>query len=120
MSDKHGKHSKPITGPSFVIAAYRPKTGKLHDLRELVRSHVPRLRELGLATDSVSHLLEAADGTLLEVFEWVSAEAVSTAHEHPEVLVLWEQFASLCDHVSPASVPECAELFPHFKPLASV
>jgi len=63
-----------------VIVAYRPKAGKADALRKLVDTHVDRLREQGLATERRPIILQAVDGTLLELFEWMSPEAIRQAH----------------------------------------
>lgn len=74
-----------------VIVAFRPKEGQEGRLLELARGHAPRLRELGLATDREATIMRAADGTLVEVFEWREG-AIERAHEHPEVLAMWAEF----------------------------
>ena len=50
-------------------------------LADLVRGHVPALRALGLATDRAPYAMRAADGTLVEVFEWASAAAIEAARQ---------------------------------------
>lgn len=52
-----------------VIAAYRPKHGCADQLVALCREHVPLLRSEGLATSRPGMTMQAADGTLVEVFE---------------------------------------------------
>ena len=56
--------------PVMVIVAYRPRAGKEALLLELTRQHLPVLRAQGLATDRPSSVMRAADGTIVEVFEW--------------------------------------------------
>lgn len=101
-----------------VIACYRPKPGRRDVLRALVRTHVPTLRSVGLATDRVPITMEAQDGTILEVFEWTSAEAIRSAHDHPVVAQLWEEFGAVCDYVPVGQVPEAAQMFAEFTPVA--
>jgi len=36
--------------------------------------------------------MRTADGTIVEIFEWVSLEAIAGAHENPAVLDLWKRF----------------------------
>lgn len=98
-----------------VIALYRPKPGSEAALQELVETHVPRLRELGLATDRPVQLLRAGDGTLLEIFDWRDAAAVETAHSHPEVMKLWEAFGAVCEYATLGSLAESGQPFPHFE-----
>ena len=99
----------------LVIACYRPKPGQDAALRACVRDHVPTLRKLGLATSRPTVLLRAADGTLLELFEWTSAEAVERAHHDPAVGVIWGKFFEICDCVKLSDLAEAAEMFPHFE-----
>jgi hypothetical protein len=54
----------------LVIVAYKPKPGKEAELLALSHEHVPYLRSLGLATDRPHIVAAAADGTIVEVFEW--------------------------------------------------
>jgi hypothetical protein len=101
----------------IVIACYRPKPGRQDALRELLRTHVARLRGLGLVTARPPIAMEAGDGTCVEVFEWVSAEAIQSAHTNPEVLKMWGEFGQACDYVPLTQVPEAANLFSEFTPL---
>jgi hypothetical protein len=98
-----------------VIAAYRPKPGQATELLALVREHLPILRKQGLATEAPPVVLRATDGTLLEIFDWVSEEAVARAHESPEVLALWERFGAACDYVKLGELTEATKLFPDFE-----
>lgn len=98
----------------IVIVGYRPKAGKAAELKQLLSSHVDRLRNLGLATERESICMEAADGTLLEVFEWQSAEAIQAAHEHEDVQTMWAEFAAVCDYIPVGDVAEAAALFSEF------
>jgi len=101
----------------IVIACYRPKPGKDEELRELTRSHVAILREQGLATSRPAIAMTAADGTVIEVFEWTSAEAIAGAHSNAVVLALWEKYAAVCDFVPVAQVPGTSTLFTDYSPL---
>jgi len=101
----------------LVIACYRPKPGKDAELLELVRGHVPALRAQGLATDRPATAMRAADGTIVEVFEWRSAEAVERAHHDPVVQRLWERFMQVSDIGTLSALPGADQPFPHFEPL---
>ncbi len=101
----------------MVIVAYRPRPGKEAQLLELTKEHVPILRREGLATDRPAYAMCADDGTIIEVFEWKSQEAIDTAHTNPEVLKLWGRFAEVCEYVPLATVKECGELFAGFDPI---
>jgi hypothetical protein len=101
----------------MVIACYRPKPGQQDALRTLMRGHVATLRSAGLVTDRAPIAMEAADGTIVEVFEWKSAEAIEAAHSHPVVLKMWEQYGAVCDYIPVSQVPEASQMFSGFTPL---
>ena len=101
----------------IVIACYKPKPDRDAALRALVASHVPALRAEGLITDRAPILMEAGDGTLIEVFEWRSTEAIRAAHANPRVLAIWDRLAQVCDYVPVGTVPEAAVPFSEFTPM---
>jgi quinol monooxygenase YgiN len=100
----------------IVIAAYRPKPGKAGALKRLMREHLPTLRAQSLVTDRPSIMMEAGDGTIIEVFEWASREAMEAAHTNPAVLQMWEEYAQVCDYVPVGQVEEASQLFSEFTP----
>mgnify|MGYP001793403273 CR=1 FL=1 len=100
-----------------VIVAYRPKPGKEQELLALVRSRVPTLRKEGLVADRAPVLMRAKDGTLIEVSEWKSREAIDAAHKNPTVLAMWDKFFAVCDCVPLKAVSETGEMFAGFEPL---
>jgi catechol 2,3-dioxygenase-like lactoylglutathione lyase family enzyme len=100
--------------PRPVIACYKPKAGQEAVLLDLVRRHVPELRRLGLATERAPMSMRAADGTLVEVFEWASAQAIADAHEHPEVHKMWAAFGAACEYVKLSQLAEAQQLFAEF------
>src|SRR5438270_371709 len=75
-----------------VIVAYRPKPGHEAELLDLVRSRVPTLRNEDLVTDRVPVIVRARNGTIVEVSEWKSGEAIEAAHRNPRVLAMWDKF----------------------------
>ena len=99
----------------MVIALFRPKPGKAPDLLACMRDHLPVLRAQGLATNRPSVVLRASDGTLLEVFEWVSQAAIDAAHTNPAVLALWQRYAACCDYITLNDLAEAKSLFPGFE-----
>jgi len=101
----------------LVIACFVPKAGRESDLQELSRSHVPRLRAEGLATDREPIIAVAADGTVIEVFEWVSEEAIATAHQNAAVRVMWDEYEDVCTYLPLVQLPEAAGLFAEFDAL---
>jgi len=101
----------------IVIVAYKPKTGKAPALKELAKTHIPRLKTEGLVTGREPVIMETADGTIIEVFEWLSAEAIQTAHQNAAVQQMWTEYAEVCDYVPLNSLNETKELFAGFAPV---
>jgi quinol monooxygenase YgiN len=102
---------------SIVVACYRPRPGCEEALAELVRNHLPPLRAEALVTERAPVVMRAADGTIVEVFEWRSPEAIASAHKNPVVLDLWKRFEAVCSYETPSNVEEFKNLFSHFEPL---
>ena len=100
-----------------VIVAYRPKLGKANKTVELVRSRVPTLRNEGLVTDRTPTIMRARDGTIIEVSEWKSHEAIDAAHKNPNVLAMWNKFFAICDCIPLKTLAEAEEMFAGFEPL---
>jgi mevalonate pyrophosphate decarboxylase len=101
----------------ITIACYRPKPGKAEGLKELMKTHLLRLRAEGLVTGRESIIMEAADGTIVEVFEWLSHQAIQNAHTNPAVLKMWGEYGEVCDYVNLNSIAESADMFAGFKPV---
>ena len=99
----------------MVMALFRPKPGKEADLMACMRDHLPVLRAQGLATDRATTILRARDGTLVEIFEWMSQAAIDAAHTNPEVGKLWARYEQCCDYVTLADLREAKEMFPGFE-----
>ena len=97
-----------------VIVAYKPKAGKSRELEAAVPKHCRVLREEALITDRQPVVMMAVDGTIIEVFEWRSAEAIAAAHVNPRVGALWSAFGAACDYVPLATVAEAKQLFAEF------
>lgn len=107
-----------MTERPTVIAIYRPKPGQAEALLDLVRRHVPLLREAGLATAAEVVLLQSRkDGCLLELFEWTTEDAPTKAHGHPQVGPYWEAMAAVSDFETLASLEEAGQPFAHFNRL---
>jgi hypothetical protein len=102
---------------SIVIVAYKPKPGKAEVLKALTKTHVPRLKKEGLVTDREAIMMKAADGTIIEVFEWLSDEAIQKAHSNPEVLKMWGEYAEVCDYVPLNTLSESNMMFAGFVPV---
>lgn len=100
-----------------MIACYRPKPGQEKALERLIEKHVPVLQREGLASNRKPVIMRAADGTVVEVFGWKSAEAIQKAHSHPVVLTMWEEFEAVCEYHTLSSLAEANQPFPEFTPL---
>jgi hypothetical protein len=100
-----------------VIAVYRPREGKEAQLLEVVKEHMPILRGQGLVTDRPSVAMQAKDGTIVEVFEWRSREAIEEAHNNDVVREMWGRFDEACECKSLSNLEECQDLFPLFEPV---
>ncbi len=102
---------------SIAVACYKPRPGCDQALLALVRNHLPPLRAEGLVTDRAPIVMRTADGTIVEVFEWVSQEAIAGAHSNPVVLDLWKQFQAVCFYETPSNLEEFQRMFAHFEPV---
>lgn len=98
-----------------VIAVYKPRAGKQRDLEAVVARHWPVLRAQGLVTDRAPFIMRAGDGTIIEVFEWRSPEAIERAHRDTVVQELWADFGKACEFVPIADVPEAKAMFSEFE-----
>jgi|SRR3569833_1001669 len=101
-------------GTVLAIATYRPKPGNEEAFMELVEKHLPALRSLGLATDKESYLAKGKDGTIIEVFEWTSINAIRAAHQHPAISVIWEKMIMIGEFPPLATLDETQRAFPGF------
>lgn len=99
------------------MACYKPRPGCQEALLELVRNHLPPLRAQGLVTERAPMVMRTADGTIIEIFEWVSKEAVAGAHSNPAVLDLWKRFEAVSWYEAPCNLPEFQNMFQHFDPI---
>lgn len=104
-----------MEGTILAFASYKPKQGQEANLMELVEKHLPKLRELGLVTNRDNYVAKSSDGRIIEVFEWVSSDAVSAAHQHPAISDIWEKMAQIADFLPMNSLPEGNESFVDFE-----
>ena len=61
----------------------------------------------------------APDGTLLEIFEWISSKAADEAHQHPSIRTMWNKLATVADFVPLSAVQEAGKAFSHFEALSA-
>ncbi|MDB5231346.1 MAG: hypothetical protein JWN76_2151 [Chitinophagaceae bacterium] len=108
---------KKITteGTILAFASYKPKPGQEEALMELVNKHLPALRELGLATGRDNYIAKSNDGRIIEVFEWVSGNAVNAAHQHPAICDIWEKMTLIADFLPMNTLPEGNRPFVDFE-----
>lgn len=99
----------------MVIAGYRPKPGLQAALEAVVARHWDTLRREALVSERPSHRMRAADGTIVEVFEWLSTQSIERAHNNAAVQALWSEFAAVCDFVPVGQLPEAGRLFSEFE-----
>jgi hypothetical protein len=99
----------------ITIAVYRPKKGSETALARLVRDHMALLSKENLITAREPVVMKAADGTIIEIFEWKSAEAIQAAHHNVAVGKLWSEFGEVCDYLPPVAVGEFHNMFAEFE-----
>jgi hypothetical protein len=68
-------------------------------------------------TDRKAIIREAAYGTVIEVFEWLSQEAINNAHQNLAVLQMWAEYAEVCECVQPNTLAEDNNMFAAFTPI---
>ncbi len=101
----------------IVIVGYKPFPGKEKDLDLLMKKHVETLRQEGLATLREPVLMRAGDGTVVEVFEWKSADAIAAAHSNPAVQKMWQSFGEICSFTPLSQLKEASDMFAEFNPI---
>lgn len=99
--------------PETVICTYRVQASQEQRFVDLLARHWRTLRELEFVTDEESMVfrsLEEDAPTYVEIFTWV-AGGFDRAHEHPDVLAIWEAMDPLLE--DRAGQPRWQ--FPHFE-----
>jgi len=84
-----------------VICHYRVAEGNEEAFEVLLRKHWPVLHELELVSDDPPLHFKGKEQDngmpiYFEIFDWLDG-AVERAHEHPEVLAIWEPMDKLCE-----------------------
>jgi hypothetical protein len=95
-----------------VICTYRVRPADEGRFVDLLGRHWRTLRDLEFVTDEVSLVFRGLDGglTYVEIFTWVEG-GFDQAHEHPEVLAIWEPMEPLLEERDGQPRWE----FPHFE-----
>ena len=106
-----------MTRSETVICLYRVKPGNEDEFLRLLERHWPTLRTLGLATDDPPQHYrgteQSGEPLFVEIFQWASADAAGVAHEHPEVMAIWEPMDKLTEQRDGRPNME----FPHVHPI---
>jgi hypothetical protein len=98
-----------------VICTYRVRADAEEQFVELLARHWHTLHDLGFVTDDEALVFRGTDGglTYVEIFTWVEG-GFSQAHEHPDVLAIWEPMDPLLEDRDGHPKWE----FPHFEQVA--
>jgi len=82
-----------------VVCTYRVRADAEREFSGLLGRHWPTLHDLGFVTDDAPLLLRRDDAggpTYVEIFTWVE-NGFELAHEHPDVLAIWEPMDPLLE-----------------------
>jgi hypothetical protein len=95
-----------------VICTYRVRPDSEDRFVELVGRHWRTLHELGFVTDEPELVFRGLEGrpTYVKIFTWVEG-GFGQAHEHPDVLAIWEAMDPLLEERD--GLPRWE--FPHFE-----
>ena len=96
-----------------VICTYRVRPNREESFQALLADHWSTLHALGLVTDSKAIIFRNVDDppTYVEIFTWVEG-GFEQAHEHPDVLAIWESMEPLMEKRE--GLPRWE--FPHYVP----
>ncbi len=87
--------------PETVLCQYRVAPDGEAAFRKLLERHWPTLHKLDVVTDEPAVIYRGADERdrpfFVEIFHWKSRKALEIAHEHPDVLAIWEPMDGLCE-----------------------
>ncbi len=81
-----------------------------------MKKHLDILAADDLITDRPGYVMRAVDGSIVEVFEWRSAEAMANANA--AVGALWAEFGAACDYTPLARLKESQQMFAEFDAIA--
>lgn len=97
-----------------VICTYRVRAEAEAEFCRLLARHWQTLHELGFVTDDEALAFRRLDEpTYVEVFTWVDG-GYDQAHEHPDVLAIWEPMEPLLEDRGGQPKWE----FPHYQQVA--
>jgi hypothetical protein len=91
------KADRPVT----YLCRYTPKKGKEKAFLALINKHYPAVKKAGLATAQKPIAWRGKDKKgktfFMEIFQWKSVKALSSAHNLPDVMKVWEPMGSLSE-----------------------
>jgi hypothetical protein len=61
--------------------------------------------------------MKSADGTIIEIFEWKSVEAIAAAHQNPVWQAMSAKNIEVCDYISLEDLIESKNMFAEFDPV---
>ena len=84
--------------PILTLVTYQARPGSEEELAGVLRTHVARLRELGLIADRPYFAAARPEkpGMFVESFWWSHEGAEALAHDHSEVQEMWMRVEDLC------------------------
>ena len=86
---------------NVVVCHFRVIPGKEEEFLEIQREHDRTIRKLDLVTDEPSVIYRGEDPKgrpfLYKIFEWKSPAALAAAHDHPELMMIWERMEHYCE-----------------------
>ena len=104
-----------------VIAAYRAKQERMNDLLEILKAKRKFMLDAGYYSPRAPITMASMKDPdlVIEVFEWTSLEAISSAHEDSRVLEIWGKMDDICYEIGSRldSFPEAMQSFPNFEPI---
>jgi hypothetical protein len=101
----------------IVIVEYRPEgRQRTRTSRSCAKSRADSAQRKSGDRSRAGHHAPR-DGTIIEVSEWKSHDAIDAAHKNSNVLAMWNKFFAICDCVPLRSLEEAEEMFPNFEPL---
>ncbi len=103
----------------IVIVGYKPFEGKKKAMVDLMKNHWEILSNEGLVSNRKSIIMEAKDGTIIEVFGWKSKEAMELAHTNVAVQKMWAEYSDVCEYIPIGEIKESNELFSEFTPICA-
>ncbi len=53
--------------------------------------------------------MQVQDGTIIEVFEWLSKGAIEKTHTSPAIQKKWGAFTEVCECIPVGNVPEATQ-----------